>query len=277
TLPAWLFYEITVANMTMPSDDRSTRLRTWLISSSLILAITSGLASFVRARADWFVASLCACWVFFLFAAFLVAGEPRGPSRRVEVHWQRTRRGTLLRWLGPGVTKATTTTAALAVVCFAGLTATGLRIATTHEERLLLLAFGGFGVGFCLFTLGFAAFARARSTGAAVPRIVLAGVLFAAIVGPNIALALSGVMSSGNSRLFLISAPSPTFAFLLLNRVSMAGSDADLFLWGGAAAAIGWGLLGIGLLLGAALTVNARRRAEQKAYDLATQYAESAP
>jgi len=275
-VPAWLFYETTIANMTMPSDDRSTRLRTWLISSSLLLTATSGLASLVRSRVDWFIASLSSCWVFFLFAAFLVAGEPLGPSRRVQIHWQRTGRSSLLRWLGPGVSKATTTTAVLAVVCLAGLTATGLKIATTREERLMLLSFGGFALGFSLFTLGFAGFARARAAGAAVPRIVLAGVLFAAIVGPNIALALSGVISSGNTRLFLVAAPSPTFAFFLLNRVSLAGTDADLFLLGGAAAAIGWGLLGIGLLLAASLSVKARLRAERKAYDLAIQPPESA-
>ncbi len=53
-IPAWLFYEVTIANMAPPSDDGSTRLRIWTLVSAFALtlaAVQPGIAT----REIWLV------------------------------------------------------------------------------------------------------------------------------------------------------------------------------------------------------------------------------
>lgn len=247
-IPAWLFYEVTIANMAAASDDRSTRLRVWLLASGPMLAIASVLAAVSLPSKDWCFAGQIVCWLFALFAAFLVAGEPLGPSVRVETHWQRAHASALRRALGPGIGRAALTAALLALVCQALVTATGVMLARTRDDYLSLFGFGGYALGFSVFCIGFAAWARSRSNAGAVPRVLLTSVVLVALLGPYIAMAIGGMFAEDNLRMRLVAAPSPAFAFAAYERFQSPGGSADLYGLASAGAAVGWGLIGLGLL-----------------------------
>jgi hypothetical protein len=262
--PSWLFYEITVANMAAPSDDRSTRLRVWLLVTTPLLTLTlTALGLVVREHFDWFLVSLTLCWLFIVLASFLAAGEPLGPSPRVEAHWARDRAGRLRRALGPGIARATLLLALLAVACLGLLTSAAEGYATSRDYRLSALSLGGYALGFSLFCIGFCAWARARANGAGVPRVLLASVLFIATVGPYVAMAIGGILSDSSPHLLLLAAPSPAFAFAVVERWRSPGGDADLYALVGAAAALGWGLIGVGLLGAGIGRARQRIRAER--------------
>ncbi|MGC4086470.1 MAG: ABC transporter permease [Polyangiaceae bacterium] len=252
-IPAWLFYEVTIANMGASGDDRSTRLRLWLLVSGPLLGMSAVLAASTLKRADWCFAGQIICWMFCLFAAFLVAGEPLGPSLRVETHWARAHASKLRRALGPGIGRAAVAAALLAVSCQVVVTACGLLLAKTRDERLGLLGFGGYALGFSIFCIGFAAWSRSRANAGVVPRVLLTSVMLVAVLGPYIAMAIGGLFGEDTLRMRLVAAPSPAFGFTVYDRFRSPGGDAELYGLAGAGAALGWGLIGLGLLaLGAA-------------------------
>jgi hypothetical protein len=262
-LPGWLFYEITIANMAGASDDRSTRLRIWMLVSGPLLAFVGVLAAVTLRSFDWALVALGACWCFGVLLAFLVAGEPLGPSARVEMRWALAATGRLRRWLGPGVARAGTAAAAIAVSILAGTCGAGLRLAKSRDDVHSLLAFGGYAAAFSVFLVGFCVWARSRAHSGAVPRVLGLGALFVALLGPYIALAIAGILAEGGERMLLLAAPSPAFAFVMVDKFRSPGSDADLFALAGATAALGWALLGIGLLIAGALRAKRRWLAER--------------
>src|SRR5690606_4163656 len=257
-LPAWLFYEVTIANMAGESDDRSTRLRVWMLASAPPIAAFGALAALAVDSFEWVFVGITASWLFFVFVAFLVAGEPLGPSARVVARWDRARVSRLLRALGPGVGRAGIAAALAAVGCLGGATLSGVLLADTRDDTFSTLALGAYAAAFALFLIGFSVWTRARTEGAAAPRGLALGVLFAALFGPCIAMAVAGILTDNGDRALLIAAPSPAFAFVVANRYRSPGGDADLYGLVGAAASLAWGVLGIALL--AAGTLHARRR-----------------
>jgi ABC-type transport system involved in multi-copper enzyme maturation permease subunit len=257
-VPGWLFYEVTIANMASLSDDRSTRLRVWLLVCAPLLTLAMTASGFALGKPEWFLAGVSVCWVFFIFSAFLLAGEPLGPSARVEVRWARAKTSRSKRALGPGVGRATLLAAALACACLVLLTVVGLRFATTRDDRYALLSVSGYALGFSLFCLGFSAWARARASASAVPRLLLASVTFVALIGPYVAMAIGGIFADSSPHMLLVAAPSPAFAFAVVDRFRSPGGEADLYALAGVVASTGWGLLGLGLL--GAGTLRARER-----------------
>lgn len=263
-VPGWLFYEITIANMAAPSDDRSTRLRVWALATAPLLTLGLALGRLSLGSLDFYVAGLTLLFVFFVFLAFLVAGEPLGPSPRVEARWAAQPSLPLRRWLGPSVGRGGAVFAVVTVICVGSLTAIGSISALTRDERFAALSFGGYVGGFALFAIGFATAARARANSAAVPRLLLAGALFLALLGPYIVMAIGGILSNGTERALLMAAPSPAFAFIVVDRLKSPGGDADLYAIAGAAASVGWGLIGFGLLLRGALQATTRWNAARR-------------
>lgn len=261
-LPGWLFYEVTIANMAAPSDDRSTRLRIWALTAAPLLTLGMALGTVALGTRDFYLGGQTLLWILCVFLAFLVAGEPLGPSARVEARWARRGVGRVRRWVGPGVGRAGAATALLTVACSGGLAAAGFVLASSRDERLVTLTFGGYACGFALFSTGLASFARARAGSAAVARLSLAGALFLALLGPYIAMAIGGMLSSGSERALLMAAPSPAFAFVVVDRLRSAGGDADLYAIAGAVASAGWALFGLGLLLHGAFTAKKRWNAD---------------
>lgn len=246
-LPAWLFHEITVANMAAPSDDRSTRLRIWALVTGPFMTATSVACGVALDDAGWFMAGVTGLVATYLFVAFLFAGEPLGPSRRVLASWEREGTGAGRRFLGPGVVRACTLLLLLIIGSFGALLAAAAFTLRTSSDRDGVLALGGYEAAFLIFVTGFAAWTRARSRTAGVPRVLLAGALFLAVVGPWIAMAIAGVFESSEQAL-LVAAPSPIYAFHLRKVIANGSPDGELAVLAGTVAAIAWGLIGLGLL-----------------------------
>jgi hypothetical protein len=128
------------------------------------------------------------------------------------------------------------------------LTLVGLRFASTRDDRYALLGVSGYALGFSLFCLGFSVWARSRANSATVPRVLLASVTFVALIGPYVAMAIGGIFADSSPHMLLVAAPSPAFAFAVVDRFRSPGGEADLYALAGVVASTGWGLLGLGLL-----------------------------
>jgi len=183
-VPAWLFYEVTIANLAGPSDDRSTRLRVWTIISALALAGACAVVQLTTRELEWALAQICFLFTFFAFVIFMVAGEPLGPSRRVRIAWERTGRSRAVRALGPGVVPATTWVLALLLVTFTSCIGVGLLSVKPGTERDVLVLFAGQLLAFLVFLCGLSAFFRARAEGATTPRVLLLVTMLTTGIGP---------------------------------------------------------------------------------------------
>jgi len=255
---------------------RSSRLRFWTLFSTPGLALTALGCGAAFREVDLFLLGEGALFLLCVFVAFLFAGEPLGPSRRVEVHWQRDGVSAVRRLVGPGVVQASVTLVALAVGCFGLLALGGFLLLPTAVDGVAVVAFGGYAAAFVVFVAGFAAFTRARASGPGVPRVLLLGALFLAFVGPYIAMAIAGVSGSGSPAM-LIAAPSPVYAFHMVSKardvtVLASGGIApdpgrDATLAAGAVCAGAWALIGLGLLAVAAARARSRRLAENAQRD----------
>lgn len=259
-VPAWLFYEVTIANMAPPSDDTSTRLRIWTLVSGLALTFAAALPGVTTRERGWFVIGLMLLVAFFLFGTFMMTGEPLGPSHRVRVHWARKNASRLRRYFGPGVINAATLLLWLATVCFLTVMLAGALSLHSTSEVGGVLAFGGYCLAFIVFLIGFGAWVRSRSAGAALPRGLLLLVLFLAIVGPWVIMAIGGVLAQGDDSALVLAAPSPAYAFHLLDPTHQAIDDPTFV--AGVVCAIAWLLLGLGLLALASAQTARRVREE---------------
>jgi ABC-type transport system involved in multi-copper enzyme maturation permease subunit len=228
-LPAWLLYEITRSNLTSVTDDRSYGLKKWFLVASLAAAGIATVPLFAVGtsdRGEAVVAGVAAYGLHILFCAFLFAAEPIGPSRRVKVTLGRASR--LRRLLSPSIMRATglqlvVGLVAIAVVCAVGI----LYIQTTsgHSRSTAIaqiLVFGAYALGFSSFVIGLTAWLRARSTGAALPRVLLLVVLFFLTAGPWIVAAIAGLMSRPSDPYgasTAVAAPSPIYAVVAISAI----------------------------------------------------------
>ncbi len=76
----------------------------------------------------------------------------------------------------------------------------GYFLVPTYADRVAVLSLGGYAAAFAVFVSGFAAWTRARASGAGVPRVLLLGALFLAFVGPYIAMAIAGLGGERDAR-----------------------------------------------------------------------------
>ncbi len=177
-LPAWLFHEITVANMASPSDDRSTRLRLWTLVAGVGMTGVAVLGGLTVRDVDWFILAVLVLFFTYLFVAFLFAGEPLAPSDRVRLRWERARAGRARRFLGPGVLRAFWLLVLLVLGSFGAVMAACYFLVTDRDDALAGTVLAGCLGAFLVFVAGFAAWARARSQRPAGPRLALVGALF---------------------------------------------------------------------------------------------------
>jgi hypothetical protein len=202
-------------------------------------------------------------FVFFTFAAFLVAGEPLGPSRRVRAAWDRAGRSRALRALGPGVVPATTWLLALVLLAFAACIAVGLLTLSKPADRDMLVAFDGQLLAFLVFLCGISAFFRTRAEGATAPRVLLVVTLLAALIGPWIAMAIAGVVTRSGDATLALAAPSPTYAFVLAGELQRGATNIDNLILPAILCSAGYALFGVGLLAMAAGRAHARLAQER--------------
>jgi ABC-type transport system involved in multi-copper enzyme maturation permease subunit len=261
-MPAWLFYEVAVANMSGTTDDRSTRLRAWFVSSSLLLLLVLVVSHLAVDSVPWLATSLIVYALFLWFAAFLFAGEPLGPSRRVELHFERHGAGRLRRFFGPGLMNAMTLLFVQGLAGGAILLASGLAairrsgVSLPEVEGSRLVAVAGYLAAFGLLVIGLMAFLRARARSGAAPRLIAAGVLFLVMVAPLIASAVLGAFGSRTNAMVL-AAPSPFYIAMLIEALGPHRTPWNEEVMAGVLAMAGWALIGTALY--AAASIRAER------------------
>ena len=277
-LTMWFLREATLASLTSVTDDRSTGLRRWFVATTASLAAvaTVGELSLVQAPGaslnDALVIAMFSLAGFFLvltFMAFVAAGEPIGPSRRVQRGWVERGTGPVGRALGPGVMRAAGAQllAGLGgVALIAVSSALTLRMKTGSREVLAVLLVAFYGACFHVFVVGFGSWLRARTGTAMTTRLVLLVGLFLASVGPWILAALGGSLGHGSSlRDTLIAAPSPFYVVVVSSELTDLSRDPTPVMIVCAAVAGAWALLGLGLLGGASLRCQRVIREHEKA------------
>jgi hypothetical protein len=276
-LPAWLLYEVTLANMAGPSDDRSSGLRRWFAVSAPLVCALCLLPGVIARSVEWQLAGTSCFIAFLLFAAFLFLGEPLGPSRRVRVHWQRAGESFRQRYFGPGILPASSLLFVVGVLGLLVHLAAGAWLqlsktaATSALDAQRVGAFIAYLCAFFVFVVGFCVWARARALTSAVPRLLLLGVLFLASVGPWIAMAIAGIATQRSTSALIVAAPSPSYALVLVETLGSPAAERDLVLGAGAICAAAWALLGLGLYgLG-----RARTRKTLASYDAAHEQLEA--
>jgi hypothetical protein len=206
------------------------------------------------------------------FCALLYAFDPAGPSRRVLVHWRRMNAGLLRRFFGPGLPK---TASLVVMMCFLGLlgiTAIDLAMlyiqpaasptssaswtyfspyTPTRSDRLAqIFVFGAYCAPYFVFTMGLVAYFRSRGHTPWIARLIAGAILFLAGAAPWVVAAIGGVVTSTHDDTWLIvAAPSPFFAYVMVNHYDHPRADETPIVAAGLACAMMWGLLGLVFLV----------------------------
>ncbi len=248
-LPAWFLYEVTIANLTSMTDDRSTGLKRWFLVAAPTLTIAAIVPVFAVSTSERLLsveAGMSALLCFFSFCVFLFQGDPIGPSRRVTAAWDEARAGPFLRFLGPGVIRSAVLALVAGVSSFvviAGIGAFVMR-ASPPEDRLSVLVLFGYAVGFFIFLVGFGAYLRARTSTSMVSRVLLFTILFAIAAIPWIFAGIAYLVTEGTSHnVYALAAPSPFYVFMMIDAIQHARGD--LLVYVGLAAIAIWACLGL--------------------------------
>ena len=224
-IPAWFFYEATIANLASASDDRSSGLKRWFLVSSAALAITLAILPFRTPSSplETTLVGISVFTAFMGFSAFVFLGEPLGPSRRVRADWERNGSSAFVRFMGPGLIKTFQLVLLVGVLGLGCLTVTGaLSIATgisTTDDYQKLALFTVHLASFFLFVAGFSAWMRARAGGLSGARITTVIVVFAAFIVPWLLAATAGAFTDYGEDALVIAAPSPFYVAVVLDAV----------------------------------------------------------
>ncbi|MCU0692419.1 MAG: ABC transporter permease [Polyangiaceae bacterium] len=260
-LPAWFFYEITVANLTSPTEDRATGLKRWF---AVMTPLVTGAATIPVATIPTsephvgFAIAASIVFVFLTFCIFVFHGDAIGPSRRVLVHWERTRAGWVTRFFGPGVMKTMTLQLVMGASGLLLIGATGVAVAwlsphvpaTDRVGEVERIAwFVEYAATYFVFMVGFAAWVRTKASTPGIARVMLLVAIFVTAAGPWIVAAIAGIISEGGPEALAVAAPSPFFAFVLLKAVS--GAIRGPAMAAGAVCSFAWTMIGLGLLVSA--------------------------
>jgi ABC-type transport system involved in multi-copper enzyme maturation permease subunit len=247
-LPAWFLYEVTIANLTSMTDDRSTGLKRWFLVTTPVLTITAlvpVLAVSASERMAAVATGVSVLLVFFSFCVFLFQGDPIGPSRRVTAAWDEVRAGAFRRSLGPGVMRSAVLVLAGGVgslVVLTGISALIMR-ARPLDDLLGVLIFTGYAVSFYIFIVGLGAFLRARTSASMVSRVLLFTILFAISAGPWIVAVIADLVTDSSSHnAYIFAAPSPFYVFMMISALRAPASGGPLLVAGVVAMALWAGL-----------------------------------
>jgi ABC-type transport system involved in multi-copper enzyme maturation permease subunit len=258
-LPSWFLYEVTVANLTSITDDRSTGIRRWFFVTNALVVVPLVVASATPVLVGVGLAT-AAYGSFLIFMALVFCGEPIGPSRRVLRDWDASGAGALRRFFGPGVMRASTLLLLLgsASLLLFGLTAAisyaALGVVDASRQSLGAAVVALYSVGFLLFTGGLSAWARARTNAPGAARGIVVVALFLIAAGPWIIAAMAGVaLRPAGDTALLIAAPSPFFLIHVLDRVTREATAMSPPVLAALVAAAAWALLGLSLLGRAAM------------------------
>jgi ABC-type transport system involved in multi-copper enzyme maturation permease subunit len=260
-MPAWFLYEVTIANLTSVTDDRSSGVRLWFIVASIFTAlggVSIVLGNPSHSSSGTLRGLVILAFVLYLFhvtfGAFVFAGEPIGPSRRVKINWKRHEVGMWKRSLGPGVISAAKTQINLLVLGTLILT---LPIIAHMFITKMLNWENGMAVGvlmlylisFGVFMVGCTSWLRVRTNSSGVSRVLLLVIVFFAMSGPWILAAISGGLATGRSNgLLVIAAPSPGFALLVIEELNRSSAElTKIYIVASVVCSAAWALFGIGM------------------------------
>jgi ABC-type transport system involved in multi-copper enzyme maturation permease subunit len=270
-IPAWFLYEATISNLSGESDDRSTGLKRWFFVCTPLLAIGFAVPSIVSDsgsdKVGWAIFGLIGFGTHLWFSTMLFAFEPPGPSRRVRVHWERSRAGALRRFFGPGLMKASVLVTllgmlGLSAITFSDIVSLEMVGGVVHDKSMQIFVTAFYGIPFFVFVVGFTAWLRSGGNSPWVTRLIHGGVMFLVAAGPWAVAAIGGVLShSHDAEWIAIAAPSPFYVFAMLDAVKDSSDMPASIVPVGVACALGWGLLGLVLL--AAAGVRCRRTVAQ--------------
>ncbi|MEO7329657.1 MAG: ABC transporter permease [Minicystis sp.] len=272
SLPAWFLYEVTIANLTSMTDDRSSGLKRWFMVAAPALVVAAIVPVFAVSAPDRdgaVMAGQAGLLVFFSFCAFLFAGDPIGPSRRVIAHWDERRAGAFRRFLGPGVMRSALlllVSGALGIVLLTGVALVAMS-GRPSKEIESVLSFGAYAVAFFIFIVGLGAYLRARAGSAVITRVLMFTFLFAVSVGPWIIAAIAGLIADhGSARdALVVASPSPFYVFVMIDAIEKSRGE-GLLLAGGICM-LGW--VGVGLVLLGAAKMRCRTIIDQHEASLA--------
>lgn len=273
----WLFYEVTVANLKGPSDDRSSGLKRWFaVAVPLVVGVTIAWIRIAPAgsRRESVQLALCMISALFVFGTFLFAGEPATASNRVLHLVRRERWSALRRFMGPGVVGTGFLQMIVGVVAF-GVLAAALNVMmekwrlepTEHYIRMWLrldleifmLTLATF-FAFHLFFVGLGSVLRLRY-GEAGARVRLAAVLAAALVVPWIVAAIVGAINRAEGDLLPATA-SPAFILTVIGREERFNElKGVIHFW-----IVAYGVVGLALQLFAAARMRVRGQARTMAH-----------
>lgn len=237
-LPAWFLFEVTLANLSSITEDRSFGLKRWhLVAAPVTLALLLVLSGYVDSLAPSELHAVVSFGfvAYAVFVIYLFATEVFGPSRRVLVDL--AGRGFLRQRLAPGLAPTRrmlrlTLTLPLILVTLGWMLATpssglpttraGAHFVPTVELTQIALV-GVFLAAYVEFLIGLTTFLRVRSAGGSGVRPLLILALFVTAVGPWIVGAVAGLLSSRSDPGVVVAAPSPVFLLLVTHDALVTG------------------------------------------------------
>jgi hypothetical protein len=263
------FREVTIANLSDPSDDRSSGLKRWFCTASALVVAVGALPPWIVPHDPWVTAMFAQGAVALLstFTLLVLCAEPTGPSRRVLAEWRLRNADALRRFLGPGLARTLVLLVVVTAIGQLALTAVGMSVgagSSTGRHRVANALFAGYTTCFFTFLAGFAMFTRSLPKGRLPPRATLSLALFAAVVGPLFVLAIAGLSTSSAGKAYWIAAPSPLYVFALIDPPGVSTRHPDLAT--GIAAMTGWAALGATLGAVGYLRIEKARRTEREAF-----------
>ncbi len=276
-LALWFFYETTVARLSSESDDRATGLKRWyLVSLPLVAAIAAVPGWMTRgpSRVGAFMGGLGGLFLFLVFCAFVFAGDAFAASRRIEFRWQKRGVSWLARVMGPGLVQTSmlllvTSLLMMGLFALGGAAAlsNGVLTALPPATAVGLLTCGENWSAFFVFIVGFLLWSRIRADSVGGARVLSIFVTAVAVALPWIGFLVFGyALSKRVHDALLIAAPSPLYAFSMVNAI--ARGEPHLALTTGLACSLGWVAMGLSLFgLGArrATRIVAERRTRELA------------
>lgn len=240
-LPLWGLYEATLANLTEPTDDRSTGLKRWFVGFLVAAAISA--VAVVGAVPQRDVSPVTIASVGLTVAAgflgiLVLLPDPLGASRRVQKRWEIEAAGRVRRWLGPGLIRTMVLVlGGPLLVILLQLVVVLIRGAFLNVDQLL--RFTSYAVGFYVFCVGLTVYMRARSNNANTVRLLLLLLVTAiAAVPPIVAFIVGVALFQSPDGAWVLAAPSPAF---LITFVKGANDVHELVGW---VTSVGWGALG---------------------------------
>lgn len=230
-IPTWFFYEVTLANLSSPSEDSSYGMKRWFIATSIVFAALLRLnisRASIGLLLNRHAAFVVAYFAFAMFAVLVFAEEPLGPSRRVERRLVGASR--LRRWLAPGLVPTTRLLRLLGEVPLVLVTllflvhlavtppplSTRAAAAELLFDRLIVGVRGLYLVAFFEFFVGVWASLRMRTPGAVGVRGLLLIVAFACVGGPWLVAGILGILGEASGSAIVVAAPSPLYPFFVL-------------------------------------------------------------